>query len=115
MKISVLGNIIDTELIYKISPIKKTENIFFNFYFTICFFNNKELEVKLDTGIYLKNNYLIIRKSNYENYNSSREEVLNRKEYLDELVRIKNLRNKVIEYWNTSKSEIPMLEFEEEI
>lgn len=113
MKISVLGDIIDTESIYRITPIEKKENNFFKYYFTIYFFNKEKLLITLDTGIYFSGTHLSINSSGYDNHNATLEDALNSKEYKDSLIRIENLRNKIISYWNKSNTNIPLLEFEE--
>ena len=46
MKISVLGNIIDTEDIYQITPIEKIHHDNFKFQFVILFFNKKTLIIE---------------------------------------------------------------------
>jgi len=83
MKISVLGNIIETKDIYLISKIKEEKSSlrFLGYSFIIKFFNDKDLKIFIEDGRKL--------------------EVINK------------LRNEVIKYWEENKTEIPLLEFDD--
>jgi hypothetical protein len=88
MIISVQGTLIDTDNIYSISEIWLTGGQYNDcFIFKIESFDKKELHVK----------------------SRSFEEQIMKERVETEL---KILRNKIIEYWNTSKQRIPMLDIE---
>ncbi len=89
MKISVLGNIIETKYIYKITPV----NIFNENCggFVIKFLNKKDFLIK-----------------NY--YGGGR--IRSTQEDGFSIDKLEKLRQEVINYWNEDKSDIPQIEFE---
>lgn len=98
MKIAVLDNIIDTELIYRISPIKR-DGFDDKVYFIIHIFNQKSLNICI--SIYDKT-IIGIEIS----------EAKNKGEYFKKAEKmLEELRNQVIEKWSNNQGDIPRLEF----
>lgn len=109
MKISVLGNIIDTELIYNITPIKESDR-WVDFKFFIKFFNDKELLIERTSNCYIYDGYIIISGSNSRNPGNI-EDIHNSEHYKKALKEITTLRDAIIAYWSNNQSAIPKLEF----
>lgn len=118
MKISVLGNIIDTEDIYQITPIKENQ-------FNINFFNSKSLTI-------YRSFYELLCKKFIEETNPSNElkqqlknsfclyispelyeyEINNKEKITKECERqLETIRNVIISYWSNNQSQIPKIEF----
>lgn len=98
MKISILGNIIDTKDIYMITPIRITGNPFENGYiFDIKIFNHDKLSIGLTI-------YDDLIKSISTDYNIEK-----RLEICKHIV--DNMHKKIIEYWNSDKTDIPLIDF----
>jgi hypothetical protein len=101
MKISLLGDIIDTDNIYQVTPIWAQELIFCvekdgavgNVGFTIKFFNQKKIDIIKDSGAW----------SDYEKAKVAGEE---------RLQQVTKLREELIKIWSNNQSSIPKLEFE---
>ena len=117
MKISVLGNIIDTRDIYMITPIVGNEHFktselqtaseylhkkwkdlnHSGFDFEIKFFNKKTITIQIDG------------RDIWSDWNWFETDYLIRiKEVEEQLI---ELRNQIVTYWNKEKSEIPSIEF----
>ena len=113
MKISVLGNIIDTENIYQITPIYQKQNDHFSFTFSILFFNDKEFKVFKNAGVYFDGStYLNIPEENIKDYKEgTQERAINSITYKKNLKEIETLRDVVISYWSNNQSNIPKIEF----
>lgn len=90
MKVSVLGNIIDTEDIYMITKVMEDLN---NYSFEIKFFNHKEFTV----STYYHNVY-DSSKNSKENNELKKEKV-------------SKLRDELIKLWSNNQSDILKLEF----
>ena len=122
MKISVQGTIIDTEDIYRISPITKDEKRHIYFTFTIFFFNNKTHTISLKSGCYWDGDkYISIDSRGGGPYTKAEEEyydfkgdpkefILNHPLYKERFKQVDKLRDKIISYWSDNQSKIPQLE-----
>lgn len=119
MLVNIQGNIIETLHIYNITPIAKDSFYSFMRCFTIQFINKKDLNIYSDFNkvaneiipetkgkiIHVNKSYPkgIVGESAYYNLNELQVEQLNKA--LDE--KANEMREKLIEYWNQSKSTIP--------
>lgn len=107
MKIAVNGNIIDTEHIYKITPLYIQKELYF-MRFYIKLFNNKDIEVFKTTGIYYHSVGDTLEIKNIEKYiKITRKEALLRSEYVNSLKDITNFRDSIIKIWKDNQSTIP--------
>jgi hypothetical protein len=139
MKIAVLGNIVDTELIWKIGPIETVSRIrktieaphsrlpiklevINKIDFTIYFFNEKKLTIELSTEDFDDNFYLFadrtpLSNNNIEKYTKRIIEFNNRSMELNQMLShhiyrvLEDLRNRVANAWQQSEKEIPRFEF----
>jgi hypothetical protein len=111
MKISINGNIIETEDIYRISEITSKDKDHISNFFTIYMFNNQILQVSNYSGCYIDNNYISI---NNENTHNTRDitklkelfEKLN-KECLNKIIKT---RQDIVDIWSNNQSNIPKFE-----
>lgn len=116
MKLIVAGNLIDTELIYLITPISSNtySNIYFRF--KIRFLNRTEMLFKLYSGCYLSGTFMVIRKADgtetSDHKNGSLERIETSNEYIANLKKITELRKELIKYWSNNQSSIPKLELD---
>ena len=117
MKISVIGNIIDTEDIYIITPIigdgcwtrsslNSNSHLSHSGYsFIIKFFNNKKLIIRLDGQSEFGYGKIIEKTMWYDNPEEYKEKIQILEHKLNEL------RNQVIKYWLDNQTVIPKIEF----
>lgn len=114
MKICVQGQIIDTELIYRISDVQleDSECGYFGITamagaFTICFFCEKEIYIKLLASKFFKNDELKNEPSEFwKNHKTLWEEKV--KVFREELERVKL---EVYNYWSHGQSKLPQINF----
>ena len=100
MKISVLGDIIDTKKIYKISKLNENGMVIpYRCWFTIHFYNKKEIEISLSTSSVIAR----VIYNNSDEFNKAKSEVKEK---------VVSVRNKVLNYWVENKSDIPVIDFE---
>jgi hypothetical protein len=116
MKISVIGNIIDTKHIYRITPIEEIMlpigmNGGNEYIFTIKMFNDmideKELDIRLSCRDYDSQKYILIfdiedmciRESEYYKLSKQTKQA------------VEILREKIVSYWSNNQLDIPKLEF----
>ena len=117
MKIAVLGNIIDTDNIYKISPIKlpTKEDYFYEISFTIESFNQKILDISIrigwmyTDGIVTLNSNTLQTDNELQKNNITFEELINSKVHITAFKEITRIRKFVIEHWNNGNSSYPRI------
>lgn len=119
MKISVLGNIIDTKKIYRISNIiTNSEYGHIDFEFVIDMYNKKQLCIRKSSGCYInyQEDFATIDEENFKircetGERIDRKLIEESKTYLKYKKQIETLRNVIIAYWSNNQSDIPKIEF----
>lgn len=115
MKISILGNIIETEYIYQITNLNTDfyEAIFskkkkiISIDFEILFFNQKKMRI-----------YIAAYQFDEEgNYKASSSHAIHSDEVSEKIqqkmpVMIESIRNEILKFWNPEDSKIPKIEYE---
>jgi hypothetical protein len=121
MIINIIGNLIDTKKIYRISPLNFEKNKNWSCSFTIFFFNKNFWTIKFNCNIeYYEGNshfYLGGKRVPFDSAEFSektKKEIIEFLEATPEFVKFKfqmeEFRNKIVEYWDSSKSPIPSIE-----
>ena len=112
MKISVLGNIIETENIYKIGKIQLINHYNQSYGFEIEFFGKQKLEIKLSVYRLITNEIGKIIDHNLPHLKSNEELekwIIEKKNII--LKQLDLVRNEIIKYWTGNQSQIPQIEF----
>ena len=115
MKISLLGNIINTKLIYKISDIKEGA-CFASLIFNVHFLNKKTMPISLNTGWYValspnKEGLHYTIRDNTIQKSMKLQDVKDSDSYKESIEKITTLRNKLVDIWKENQMDIPQLEF----
>ena len=124
MKIAINGEIIDTENIYKIDNkvIEMYNGLSItNLGFTITYFNNHQLKIKLSLPIHMDSDKTIV-KPIYEGDVLETVEIIKREatlkdfrqmsEYIEIYNKVEGFRKSIVEIWANNQSTIPQFNLE---
>ena len=105
MKISVLGNIVETEYIYQVTPILIKDK--YTREFKIKMFNQKDFVISLDTFNINNDGTLEFIHTMYRHNSEQNTE----KAIIVILKYLNSIRDEVIKHWSNNQSDIPKIEF----
>jgi len=112
MKIAVLDNIIDTELIYCISPINESHYNYHGFVFTINMFSCNGIDIVLTIDDYEPEKWEKFTKSvSIQEYHKLLNNTDYKKKFPKSYIAINTLRDNLIDLWSNNKETMPRLTF----
>lgn len=121
MLISVLGNLINTTDIYRITPITTDEDRHIYHRFTIHFFNQKSMDIELYAQIYNGgDDYVVLYPMDCDpndlrqyipHQALTQQQIEQSQQYQTTLQQITNLYNELVKLWSNYQPTIPQLDF----